>query len=197
MGSSPTSERDLVSGIGIAKADRDEYLKTLSHNALVLMLNMLTDRYPEAKVFPRDLQSRLVDYRAARSKQRGDATPGLVDNSSHMTLQLAREVDERGSVANGIARSANGGTQSHVSDMRDRKVSSSPLPPLPGSELESLPPFPSKGVKRTRLALDAEDGEEADSEPLPSYEDMITEALAYIDDSHGSTPKLIWEYLAE
>jgi hypothetical protein len=196
----PAAGLGLVSAAAYDKQERNEYLQSLSHDSLKSIVEMLVERFPEVKVFPSDLISRLVDYRTSRKNQQAFAA--------------SRETSQLGSTPQPVPsaeRTAGNGhyptkhwldqgptgaiePQRRSDSIHKADVSGPCLPPLPRSERETS----SEGQpKAKRARTTPASGSDTDEESLPSYEDMIAEALAYIKDPHGSTPKLLWEYLAE
>ena len=198
----PAAGLGLVSAAAYDKQERNEYLQSLSHDSLKSIVEMLVERFPEVKVFPSDLISRLVDYRTSRKNQQAFAasreTSQLGSTPQPVPSAERTAGEHRSTTKHWLEQGPTGAIEpqrrSDSIHTERADVSGPRLPPLPRSELE----MSSEAQPRTKRARTTPvSGSDTDEESLPSYEDMIAEALAYIKDPHGSTPKLLWEYLAE
>lgn len=196
MDSSVGALQGLVGGQCYLKEDKEDYLDSLSHGALRSILGMLAERHPQLEIFPVDMQVRLERFRVARQSFRGS-----VSGSSRAASEVydQRRQDKSRSQEASDGQQANrtasltplldpGNAEIHLGNLV-------PLPPTPraGHEQSEL----SKAYRKTKRVKVVLLPDESVSEYLPPYEEMISEALAYIADPHGSTPTMIWRYLAE
>lgn len=172
---------NLVSGQRYAQEDKDEYLATLSHDALRALISAVSERYPQAAIFPSDLHQRLSLIKESRSIARREQA-GSARSELHVSAVVQAENDGRHETSRGDD---------------DHAPLNFLLPPLPKPMSPEPSSFherqPTKPRKRRRMKL----GPDTEDDFLPPYEDLIAEALAYINDPNGSSPQIIWRYLAE
>ena len=146
---------------------RQAYLDDLPRAYLKKIVEMLLERYPEARVFPKDVQAQVA---------RAAATAAVAGEASQPGKRKRDEAEEKYLHAK-VAR-----LDQNIPALRTYTQT----PRDPPSYRPEIDPS---------LAAQPANGDTGGT--LPPYEEMIVQALNYIDDPNGSLPRLIFEWMNE
>ena len=157
---------DSLPASQVPPSTRQAYLDDLPRAYLKKIVEMLLERYPDARVFPKDVEAQIA----------GAVVASVASEASHPGKRKRDEADETHTHAK-MARMDQGtpALRTYTQMPRD--------PPSYRPEIDP--------------SLAAQSANSDTHETLPPYEEMIVQALKYIDDPNGSLPRLMFEWMNE